>query len=236
MLYLLHGNDFVKKRAKLGEILALVEENRSGVSVFKLSEEDFLSDDGANKLRELVSSQVLFGGNYVVVLENILEVAPEEVQDKLVEMADSAHIFIFVEEALKTPKKKLFEKAGAKIEALSMKPVAKSDFNIFSLADALAGKDKKKLWFLYQKALKEEFAPEEIAGTLFWQIKTLLLVSGGDTSSMKPYSISKAKKALPKWSEAELKKTSGKLIGTYHNARRGGPALKEGLELFLLKI
>lgn len=236
MLYLLHGNDFVKKRAKLGEILTSIEKKKSGVSVFKLSKEDFLSDDGANKLNELVSSQVLFGGDYVVVLENILEVALEEVKDKLLEMAGSAHIFIFVEEGLKAPEKKLFEKVGAKIEALSTKLAPKSDFNIFSLADALASKDKKKLWFLYQKALKEEFAPEEIAGTLFWQIKTLLLVSGGDTSTMKPYSISKAKKSLSKWSEVELKKTSGKLISAYHDARRGGHALKEGLELFLLKI
>lgn len=236
MLYVLHGNDFVKKRAKLGEILASIKDKRPEVSVFKLSGEDFISDDGANRLRELVSSQVLFGGDYVVVLENVLEVALEEVKNKLAEIADSAHIFIFVEEVLKAPEKKLFEKAGTTMEALSTKLAPKSDFNIFSLADALASKDKKKLWFLYQKALKEEFAPEEIAGTIFWQIKTLILVSGDDTGTMKPYSISKAKKSLSKWSEAELRKTSGKLISTYHNARRGGPALKEGLELFLLKI
>ena len=94
-------------------------------------------------------------------------------------MKKSEHIFLIVEDLL--PKKiedKILKQAD-KVEEVKGSPKNvkyEKEFNIFSLTDALADKNNKLLWTLFQKARIAGVSAEEILPILFWQIKTQLLV------------------------------------------------------------
>jgi len=112
----------------------------------------------------------------------------------------------------------------------------KDAFNIFSLTDALGERNKKRLWTRYQEALRAGSAPEEIHGILFWQLKTLLLVSKGATAGIKPFVITKAKHFLGNYTENELEDLTKSFVDLYHDARRGKIDFDIGLEKILLSL
>ena len=107
---------------------------------------------------------------------------------------------------------------------------------MFSLTDALGNRDKKKLWTLYQKAIRTNAVPEELHGILFWQVKTMLLVSQKETKDLKPFAVSKAKKFIQNYSEEELQKLARNLVELYHDTRRGFVEFPIALEQFILSI
>lgn len=236
MIYLLYGQDFQKRGKKLHKILGSLKAKRPDASIFRVDEEELSEDQNSNKISELVGSQVLFGGNYVVIFESVFSVAGDELKDRMGDMAESEHVFIFVEDKLKASEVKVFEKEGARVEVFESTSSKPKKFNIFSIAEALASRQKNKLWMLYMEALRNNLSSEEIAGVLFWQIKTLLLVMRGDTKGVKPFSVSKAKRSLGKWNEDKLEEALGSIVEIYHEARRGGRKMEEGLELFVLSI
>lgn len=109
------------------------------------------------------------------------------------------------------------------------------DFNIFTLTDALASRDKKNAWILYRKAIAAGMVPEEIFWKLVWQVKSLMLASRTKTAEeagMKAYPYSKAKGYLQKWPEGELEQLSEKLVIGYHECRLG----KEEMETLIEKV
>jgi len=109
------------------------------------------------------------------------------------------------------------------------------DFNIFTLTEALATRDKKNAWILYRKALAAGLVPEEVFWKLVWQVKSLLLAKNTKTAEeagMKSFPYSKSKSALKNWQEGELEKLSEKLVIGYHECRLG----KEEMETFIEKI
>lgn len=114
-----------------------------------------------------------------------------------------------------------------------------SDFNIFSLTDAIGSRDKKKAWMLYQKALASGLDPDRIFPTIFWQVKSLLLASRTKSASeadMKPFPYNKAKSNLKNFKEGELEKMSEELLVGYHNIRRGEGEMETLLEKFVLSL
>ena len=196
------------------------------------------ADAGAAKLKELISSQGLFGGSYIVICENLLS-ASEEVGQMLPQMGDSPHVFVFLEGPLSKKDLRLFEKQDAKIQSFNAKTKKEKPFNIFLLADALANKRKKDMWVLYQKALRAGIPPEQVHGMIFWQVKTLLRValSGGkEDTGLKPFVLTKAKNALRQWSTPELMELSSKIVSIYHEARKGGQELKLSLEELIVSV
>ena len=109
------------------------------------------------------------------------------------------------------------------------------NFNIFTLTEALATRDKKNAWILYRKALASGMVPEEIFWKLVWQAKSLLLAKSTKTAEdagMKPYPYSKAKSALRNWQDGELEDLSRKLVVGYHACRLG----EEEMETFVEKV
>ena len=224
---------------KLNEVVGGLRGRRPDSGLFKITEEDFVeAEAGAAKLKELISSQGLFGGSYIVICENLIS-ASEEVGQMLSQMADSPHVFVFLEGPLSKKDLKLFEKQDAKIQSFDVKTKKEKPFNIFLLADALANKRKKDMWVLYQKALRAGLPPEQIHGMIFWQVKTLLLVAlsdGKESVDLKPFVITKAKNALRLWNTAELIDLSSKVVSIYHDARRGGQELKLSLEELIVSV
>jgi len=195
--------------------------------VFDLSEfEKYLSDSD------------LFGEKYAVVMRGVLSGSGEEILARYCgAMVTSDNEFFLIEEKMLKESQLEIEKAGGNILREKVGEVKKVDsFNIFSLTDALLERDKKKLWVLYTKALRSGKTPEEISGTLFWQLKTLLTVFNGGGKTLSPFVRTKTTRGLAKYNSTEIEKFSFDLVKTYHESRRGGLGLEEKLEQFILRI
>ncbi|MEK7177006.1 MAG: hypothetical protein AAB719_01790 [Patescibacteria group bacterium] len=113
------------------------------------------------------------------------------------------------------------------------------EFNIFLLTDALGAKNKKEAWTLYQKALLAGVSPEEIFFKLFWQVKSMLIVSKVKTVSetdMKPFTYNKSKSFLKNFKQEELEQISEDLVTGFILARRGEGEIETLIEKLLLKL
>lgn len=237
MLYLIHGSDFEKARGKARELIAALQKKKPGAEVFRL--EDEMVNGG--KLDELAGGQGLFERKYIVFADNVFrsEEAKEIVLGKLKELAASGNIFIFLEDELGKTDLKELAKFAEKVQQFSGIAKKEKPFNVFSLTEMLGRRDKRGLWVLYQKALAEGLAPEEIHGVLFWQIKAMLaamLAKTAEEAGLKPFVFQKSRAFAKNYSLAELKNLSSKMVAVYHNARRTGPDLDIALERLILTL
>ena len=124
------------------------------------------------------------------------------------------------------------------MEQHEAKERAAEKFNLFLLTNALAGRERKKLWLLCQQALAAGVTEEEIFWKLVWQIKTLLLVknSPAPPSAMKPFVLEKTRQALGNFKSGELENLSAQLVALWHDARRGQTDFDLGLEKLVLSV
>ena len=196
---------------------------------------------------EFVSGQVtdalgatsLFGGSEWFILD-----APashpdftEEVQNTLAELAESPNTFIILEDKLLAPAKKKYSKHAAEITEFASGKTEK--FNVFLLVDALAEKDKRRLWVLLQEARLNGSRAEEVVGILWWQLKSLRLASltnSAGEAGMKDFPYNKAKRALNKFSDGELNKLSQSLLELYHDGHAGMNDMDLALEEWVLEL
>lgn len=188
---------------------------------------------------ELVSSSSLFGelGVYLVDTPSSNPEFNEETTAALKDMAESDNQFFIIEGTLLAPAKKKFSKHAKQIEEFSAdKP---ESFNTFSLADALAKRDKKSLWVMIQEAFLVGVKEEEIIGILWWQLKAIRLSSLASTATeagLKDYPYRKAKQALNKFSVEEVQKLSHDLLSLYHKGHKGKCDIRLALEQWVLTI
>ncbi len=216
MLYLIHGNDWEKGRAKAREILDSLKKKKPDAVLVSL-EEGGLSEA---KIEELSGSQGLFERKFIVFSDRVCADSgnAEIVKEKMPMIAKSENVFVFLEDALKVDLLKVFEKHATKVQEFKKVEKKKESFNVFSLANALRDRDRGTLWVLYQKALRADTAPEALSGILFWQIKDLLL------------------KRSNNFSQNELSGLALRLVSIYHDAHRGLADFETGLERFVLSI
>lgn len=187
----------------------------------------------------LLAPPTLFNSRYAVWLEYLSQtsggdtVFPQSAQT----LVDSPHQFIGIEDSLDAGIQQMLQKVGATLhleKRAAAKP--KPTFSVFALGDALLYRDKKLLWVLYQKALRAGLSAEELCGTLFWTLKTALLVSGGYTEGLHPFVVRKTQTALRNFAPGGLTQVSYRLLTDYHRARRGGAPLEALLEKFMLEV
>ncbi len=165
------------------------------------------------------------------------EVALEDVADMLREMQESERVFVFLDQK---PKAALEKKLRAHATAYRehTEGVKKESFSTFTLADALARKDKKSLWVLLQRARMAGVSAEEIAGVLFWQLKTLMLAArtrSATEAGVSEYPYKKAKAALKDFSPREIERLSEALLTVYHRGHAESD-MELGLERFVLTL
>ncbi len=113
------------------------------------------------------------------------------------------------------------------------------EFNIFALTDALGSRKKKDAWILYQKALSAGISAEEVFFKLFWQVKSMLIVSrtrSVEETDMKTFPYNKAKGFLKNFKPNELEKLSEDLVTGYYQARSGKGEIKTLVEKILLSL
>ena len=114
-----------------------------------------------------------------------------------------------------------------------------SDFNIFSLTDAVGARNKKEAWVLYEKALASEMVAEEIFWKIVWIVKSMLIASctkDYSETEMKEFPYKKAKEFSRNFSKDELENLSESLVVGYHNARRGIGEIETLIEKILLRL
>lgn len=240
MLYFLHG-DFKKAADKASDLAKAMLKKQPDASRFRLDEDNF----SESELQSLLGGQGLFSQKYIVDLRRLLE--KDDIKEKVIslvnEIKKSPNIFIWVEgdDSLDKKDLDLIEKHAEKVqffETNSGKEKTVDHTEIYRITDALGEKDKKKLWQTYTNLL-DKFEVEHIYGTLFWQIKNMILVSKSSSpkdADLKPFVFNKTKNFLNNYSKEDLEKLSTSFIKISHDSRRGMFDLKIGLERWLLEI
>jgi DNA polymerase III delta subunit len=186
-----------------------------------------------------VGANSLFGGVECYLLDTPSS-NPEfeaEVMGSLAALAESENIFIVLEGALLAESKKKYAKHAAVIGEFLVEKIQR--FNPFSLAEALARKDKKQLWVLLQQARMADLRDEEMVGILWWQLKTLRLAAGTNSpeaAGVKEYPYKKAKQALRNFAAGELEALSSSLLSLYHEDHQGLAPMETSLERWVLSV
>ena len=247
MLYFIYGNDrgkgfphFQKLRDKLGA---------GGTNVVKVEE----GSVSGESLEEMASARGLFGETTLFVIDSILE--KKEEQEVVVLRAQTLarspnHFLIFEPTFAKDLAVKILVDTAESFEYVAPKGLARHDpagskgdtrlaFNIFSLGDALGGRNKKDLWVLYQRAVLAGLSFEEICGTLLWSVKNMALMKNAkpsDDAGLNPFVAKKSRGFATKYTVAEITGLSRGLVTAYHEAHRGGESMEIGLERFILSL
>lgn len=232
MLNIFFGNDTVKVRQHAFDYL---DKEKGSANLILIDNDNYES----GVLHSISGEVSLFGDKYFYVLDNwsANTLAYEELIDHLPVLKQSSHIFVVIEGTLLAAEKKKLEKFADRFE--EYKAEAGRSFNSFSLADAFAKRDRKLLWLLWNEALLSGSAPEELAGIIWWQIKTLRLAQlcqSADAAGLKEFPFSKAKRALANFKEGELEKFSRDLLTLIHESRLGKFELPLALERWILKV
>ncbi len=213
MLYVIAGNDAIARADK-----------RRALKV-RFDELDPLAVT-PEELATLASTPTLTGEVMAYLLVGALA---SERGEEFMEIAEglvlSPHVFLFEEEKLlKAPLTKL-EKAGAKVAVL--KAAAKKEkFDVFALTGALASRDRKKMWLLLTRALREGISAENVAGVLAWKARTVC----ASARLPAPGSARQAGGA----ERLAWEKLSRDIVVMYHEGHRGGGDLALLLERFAL--
>lgn len=233
MLRVFFGNDTIKVREEAFAELDSFRSEGGTVTVIEANNYE------PGMVAELVGSQSLFGGRQVYLFDTPSQEEKfyEEVIANLSAMAEQESIFLVVEAVLLAAEKRRFEKYAEWLK--EYKAGAKERFNSFSLADALARKDRKALWLLFHEAVLAGIAVEELVGILWWQLKTLRLAAitkNAEQAGLKDFPYQKAKRSLSKFGEGELEKLSASLLTLLHDSRLGFYDTDQALERWILRL
>ena len=247
MIYLFYGENNELARHKANAVVESLLKKRPDAAFFRLDSDSWQEAD----FDEYVGGQGLFVQKYIVFLDQLFE--KKEIKEYVVErlkvLKESQNIFIVLEGALDKATLTKFEKNAEKVQVFGEEnsigktgitsKSGKTEFNIFAMTDALGARNQKRLWTLYQKALRHGTVEEELHGLIFWQIKSMLLaLSAPDAKSagLNPFVYSKAKSYAKNFTPDELKNLSSRLVRMYHQAHRGEVDFAAELEKFFLEI
>lgn len=229
MLYVYYGNNRVRALLQAEKVL-----EKCG------AEEVVHLDDTTATLSEifgLAEQEGLFGGTKAVRGDQLLgsDELGKDLLKQLNVLSSSKTVFVLLEDKILAEPLRAIKKVTTEVEEYKLAET-KSAFNTFALADALLMRDKKALWVLLMRAFKAEKTAEEIIGTLFWQMKSFLIVENGGGTSLSPFVVGKVKRQLKNFKTGEMKELTNKLLTAYHEARRGRGDMETALERFVLGV
>jgi DNA polymerase III delta subunit len=237
MIYFLYGKDTIKSRKKLHELLDFAKKKRPDAELFKINTENWSEP----QMDELLVSQGLFDEKYTVVLDNLFEKKDIKsfILDKLDLMAESEQLFLMLETSVDAPSLKKIEKFAKQVQEFAIKEEFKKEYNIFSVTNGILERDKRKLWVSYIDSLNKGFAPEEIHGIFFWQIKNMIIASREKSQAetgLSPFVYKNALTGARKYKTEELTLMSNNLLSIIHNVRTGNGDIDIMLEKWVLSI
>lgn len=230
MIYLFHGSDVEKARAKAFEWVAAARAKEPNLAYVRLAREELTPA----ALEDAALSGGLFVQRLLILIDDPFPSARamneeeesregentgnllEEHIDALV-ASDNA-IIILAPRLAAAKAKKLAAKA--KVEYRYDKPVAREDTRGFNgnLVNALATRSREKLWLEINRALRAGDAPEMLHGLLHWKARDLM------------------EKGSRAWQPQESRQLSLTLIKLLQDSRRGSLELSLSLERFALSL
>ncbi len=246
MLYVFHGSNTSSSVTKAQALIASLRAKRPDATFISI-EADTWSQAA---IQENLGGQGLFSNKYIVFLNRVTEnsSAKEEIADLIPLMQESTNIFIALEGKLNAELTKAFEKSAEKVvvtdaveKSSTNLPAGRQgkEFSIFALGDALGSRDLFKTWKLYREAVDAGFEPENIIGTLFWQMKAIILAGRSATAGeagISPFVFNNSKRFSKNYSPEELDSLFSNLITLYHDGHRGMVDLELGVERMVLGI
>ncbi len=190
-------------------------------------------------LFDAVGATSLFGGEtcYVIDTPQSNTEFMGEVQQNLDALQASKNTFVVIEGTLLSADKKKYTKYADTV--LEFQKEKTERFNVFTLTDLLAQKNKKQLWLRLCDAKASGVTDEEIIGVLWWQLKSLRLAActqSADEAGMKPFPYNKSKRVLSNFSAGELENLSHTLIALRHEGHLGVCDLDLALEKWVLTL
>jgi hypothetical protein len=230
MIYLFHGGDVEKVRAKAFEWVAKARAKEPNLAYVRLAREELTNA----ALEDAALSGGLFVQRLLILIDDPFpkarvaddeEGASEEGNGNLLEehidaLAASDNAIIILAPKLTTAKAKKI--AGkAKVEYKYDAPAASTEggrgFNA-NLVNALAARSREKLWLEINRALHAGDAPEQVHGLLHWKARDIM------------------EKGSRAWKPQESRALSLSLISLLQDSRRKGLDLALSLERFALSI
>ena len=229
MIYLFHGDDVEKVRAKAFEWVAAARAKEPNLAYVRLAREE-LTDA---TLEDAALSGGLFVKRLLILIDNpfaSVRVADEEdneeqnasdVLEKYLDaLATSDNAILILAPKLSAAKaKKIIAKAKVEYK-FDTKSAAARDGRAFNsnLVNALAARNQEKLWLEINRAFRAGDAPEMLHGLLHWKARDLM------------------EKGSRIWNPRESRQLSFSLIELLQNSRRGGLSVSLSLEKFALSM
>lgn len=237
MLYIICGEQTNRVQKRKESIVQAMQKKRPDALFFSIDEDSF----SEGRFSERLQSTSLFEAKSIVVLKNLLSTKETSayILASLKELQMSPHAFICVEKKLTSALKKKLEMYAERVDTFDKKEGSESPFNVFSFTDALLQRDKKRAWVLYERARRLGKEPEELFGILFWQLKAIATArtsKSAKESGLKPFVYRKSLSGVKCFKKGEVEEFLWKVTELYHESRRGGIPLNEGIERFLLTI
>lgn len=231
MIYLIQGSDITKTRHKYDSLIESLLTRKLDSLAWKIDSENFEEE----KFRELIVSQDLFAHKYIVGCDHLIgdKKSQEFILANLPEIKGSANIFIILEDSLDEKILKQVKKHTEKDLSYDKKLGEEKKFNIFAVTDALGERNRKKLWVLYQEALRAGIEDEELFWKFQWMVKHMLFfkkTKEPGKSELKSFARSKIEKYSRNYQTEELENLSTQLVDLFHAVRRSEGEMEAGLE------
>ncbi len=230
MIYLFHGSDVEKTRAKAFEWVAKAQAKEPNLAYVRLYREDL----APAALEDAALSGGLFVKRLLVLIDdpfpNARAASEEEgkaeensggiLEERLDDLATSDNAILILAPGLAVVKATgLAAKAKAeyKYDVATLRTQGARGFNT-NLVNALATRSHEKLWLEINLALRAGEAPEMVHGLLHWKARELI------------------EKGSRAWGSQEARELSLALIALLQDSRHSGLSLTLYLERFALSV
>ncbi len=215
MIYLFHGTDTGKARAKAFAWIAAARAKAPDAAYIRLQGSQITEET----LRDAISAQGLFFAKSLILLDDPF--ADEDAGETMLSMLDvltasENPVGILAPKLLAARAKKL-EAAAAKVFKEDAVPKRDRGFNS-ALVNALSAKDGKTLWKEIVKAERLRDVPEITHGLLHWKARDMM------------------QKGSTKWGKEGARALSVALIELLSESRTGDLPLGPSLERFALSL
>lgn len=168
MIYLFHGSDVDRVRAKAFEWVAAARKKQPQLSYLRLSGEEIT----AAALRDSATSGGLFVHRALVLIDDPF-FTDSPIEDELETLVASENAIVVVAPKLLAAKaKKIAAKAAKSYEFNLREKKEGRGFNV-ALTEALARRSRERLWLEVVRALRAGDAPEMIHGLLHWKARSI---------------------------------------------------------------
>ncbi|HVW71988.1 MAG TPA: hypothetical protein VHB93_02440, partial [Candidatus Paceibacterota bacterium] len=172
MIYLFHGSDTGKVRAKAFAWVEAARKKQPDAPYLRIAAEAVTE----NVLVDAATASGLFFTKQLVLLDDpfSLKASGEAVMDALKVLAESPNPIAILAPKLKAAEtKKLEAKAEKEFKFDLLKKKESRGFN-FELVGALSAKNREMLWKEIAKATRAGDAPEMVHGLLHWKARDMM--------------------------------------------------------------